>query len=405
MLTFVLTALCLITLLVYARICSVSMDSYSKVIMGYRLAKFGNLRDVLGGAAPFGMVEPIVTSVGFLFGCDFVYAFYPLTGISGIGIMCAGIYYLYLKSGRSYEIIQAFGMGMVLLLSNYDFFLSIFYGMAHGPTAVYTLITVVFITLKKRLDLPDISCIVILAATMITLIRVEGAAYTLFILVASLGVEDGRIKMKRIIVSEAVIIVVWNVYQWIFLGRSGGEIFWTPEKGIILVSGSVMAILIVLVFDKQWTVIDFVKRNYYILLMVALTGGAVVVSVVLKREMASVNLPIYLTHFTNSAENETNAAAFWIFLLLMCPVLLNLRNRVAEYSLAVVAGYLILIYFICLFRGELPLRLGYSDSARRTIVHVMPTAVWLLAYALAGGDSCERREDALGCGVQRKVSN
>lgn len=403
-LTFVLAALCLITLLVYARICSVSMDSYAKTIMGYRLAKFGSLREVFGGAAPFGMVEPIVTSVGFLLGCDYVYAFYPLIGISGIGIMCAGLHYLYRRNGKSGESIQAFGMGMILLLSNYDFLLSIFYGMAQGPTSVYTLIMVVFITLKKELDLPDCSGIVIMAATMVTLIRVEGAAYALFILAASLGVEDGRLMVKKMIISEAAVIVVWNVYQWIFVGRSGGEIFWTPEKGIILICGSIMAALIAVVFDKRWAIINFVRKYYYILVMAALIGGAAVTSVVSKRAMASVNFPMYLAHFTNSAEDDTNAAAFWVFLLLMCPVLLSLRNRTAEYAAAVVAGYLVLIYFICLFRGDVPLRLGYSDSGRRTIVHVMSVAVWLLAYVLADRNSCERREDAYGYGLQRKVS-
>lgn len=403
LLTFVLAALCLITLLVYARICSVSMDSYAKAILGYRLAKFGSLREVLGGAAPFGMVEPIVTSVGFLLGCDYVYAFYPLIGISGIGIMCAGLYYLCRENGKSSESIQVFGMGMVLLLSNYDFLLSIFYGMAHGPTAVYTLIMVVFITLKKKLDLPDFSGIVIVAATMVTLLRVEGAAYTLFVLAVSLGVEDERLKMKKIIISEAVIIAAWNVYQWIFLGRSGREIFWTPEKGLILIGGSIIAVLVVLMFDKQWAIVTFAKKYYYVLIMAALTCGAAATSVLLKKGMASINFPMYMAHFTNSAADDTNAAAFWIFLLLLCPVLLGLRKRTAGYAVTVVAGYLILIYFICLFRGDLPLRLGYSDSGRRTIVHVMSAAVWLLAYALADGDSCGKREEICGCGAQRKV--
>lgn len=393
LLNFVLVSLCVITLLVYAKICSVSMDTYVKTAMGYRLANFGSLREVLPEVAPFGMIEPIMASVGFLFGFDYPYAFYPLTGISGIGILFAGIYYMYQKNGKSYESMLAFGMGMLLLLSNYDFLLSIFYGLAQGPTSVYTLIIVVFISLKKQLDMPGFSYAVIVAATAITLIRVEGAAYTLFLLAASLGMEDDRLKMKKILASEAGIIIFWNIYQWIFWGRSGESIFWTPEKGIILISGSIAAIFLAVVFDKQWVIINFLKRNYYILLMAALSGGAAFFSVFLKRGMASTNFPVYLSHFSNSAENDTNSAAFWIFLLLMCPVLLSMRNRIAEYSVTVVVGYLILIYFICLFRGELPLRLGYSDSARRTIVHIMSSAVWLLAYNMAAGVSCEKTKE------------
>jgi len=393
LLHFALISLCVITLLIYAKICSVSVDTHVKAYMGYRLAKFGSLREVLPEATPYGMIEPIVASVGFLFGFDYPYAFYPLTGISGIGILFAGIYYLYQKNGKSYESMLALGMGMLLLLSNYDFLLSIFYGLAQGPTAVYTLIVIVFITLKKQLDLPGFSYAVIVAATAITLIRVEGAAYTLFLLAASLGMEDDRLKMKKILASEAGIIIFWNIYQWIFWGRGGANIFWTPEKGIILISGSIAAIFLAVVFDKQWMIIQFLKRNYYLLLMTAITGGAAFFSVFLKRGMASTNFPVYLSHFSNSAENDTNSAAFWIFFLLMCPVLLSMRNRIAAYSVTVVAGYLILIYFICLFRGDLPLRLGYSDSARRTIVHIMSSAVWLLAYSMAAGFPCEKTKE------------
>lgn len=401
---FSLASLCVITLFVYARICSVSMDTYSKTAMGYRLAKFGSLREVLSGAAPFGMLEPIVTSVGFLFGCDFIYAFYPLTGISGLGIMFAGIYYLYQKNGKSDESMLAFCMGILLLLSNYDFLLSIFCGLAHGPTSVYTLIVVVFITLKRQLDLPDFSCAVIMASAIITLARVEGAVYTLFILAASLGLQDERLKMKKIIVSEALIVAVWNVYQWIYVGRSGGEIFWTPEKGMILVGGSIAVVLAAVAFDKQWAVINFIKRRYLFLLMAGIVGGAVISSVLLKAEMASINFPVYLSHFSNSAENDTNSSALWIFLLLMCPVLLSMRNQIAAYSVTLVGGYLVLIYFICLFRGELPLRLGYSDSARRTIVHIMSTAVWLLASSIASGVSCDKKKEVRVCDVRCEVS-
>lgn len=78
--------------------------------------------------------------------------------------------------------------------------------------------------------------------------------------------------------------------------------------------------------------------------------------------------------------DRINSGGFWTLILLLCPIIMSTKSRLAQYSVTIIGGFLLLIYFVCLFRPDVPLHYGYFDSARRTIVHIMPIAVWLLAY-------------------------
>ena len=90
---FMMAAFALIVFFVCSKICHTSSDSYDKVGLAYRLAKYGTLRDILAEAAPYGMLEPVVLSLGYMVKCDLLYAFYPLMAISGIGMMGVGLYH------------------------------------------------------------------------------------------------------------------------------------------------------------------------------------------------------------------------------------------------------------------------------------------------------------------------
>ena len=61
---FMMAALAVIVFFVCSKICHTSSDSYDKVGLAYRLAKYGTLKDILAEAAPYGMLEPVVLSLG-----------------------------------------------------------------------------------------------------------------------------------------------------------------------------------------------------------------------------------------------------------------------------------------------------------------------------------------------------
>ena len=59
------------------------------------------------------------------------------------------------------------------------------------------------------------------------------------------------------------------------------------------------------------------------------------------------------------------------------------KERINKFAFVSIFGYLILIFAMVLFRDGFLIHLGYGDSARRTIVQIMPGAVWLAAEGIA----------------------
>ena len=91
--------------------------------------------------------------------------------------------------------------------------------MAHGPIAVYTLLLSVIIILKKQINIEGVEGIVAITSAMILVTRVEGAIYVLFMLFASLGIENEYLKMKRINIVVTIMIIIWNVAQTMYIGQ------------------------------------------------------------------------------------------------------------------------------------------------------------------------------------------
>ncbi len=364
------------------KICNVYADSVTRCTYGYRMAIFGGLRDVLENIAPFGMLEPMIMSMGYLFKCDALYVFYPLMAISGIGIMCAGLYYV---NGRkdNYMAAAILGAGIVLLFSNFDYMFSTVLMAVHGPTAVYFLMFFVFIIMKKQMNIEKYEWIVVLAATVILLTRIEGAVYIMFFLALSLGIENEFLKLDKVIPAVAGVLITWNVFQMIMIGRDGNPMFWTPERGALLIAGALFVVVAAWIFRRSWPWLNYVKNHYFLYLAGGICLATIVVVIFVKRDVASINLPVFLSHFSNNEgmNNRINAGAFWTFILLLCPIVIKSGRKAARYTVSMLVGYIVLIYFICLFRDGAPLHYGYYDSGRKTLVQIMPAAIWLLAYS------------------------
>ncbi len=393
-LNFILAAVAVMVFLAYIHVCYTSADSLMKCAYGQRLARYGSMRDILGSVAPYGMLEPMIQSIGYLVDCDALYVFYPLMAVSGTGIMCTGMSAVNGKKTSEMSVV-VLGAGMLFLFTNFDFVMSHIVMAAHGPIAVYTLILLMFVVLQKRIGIAGFEGIAALAASMVLLTRVEGAVYVLFFLALSLGIEDESLKMGRVNLFVAGVILAWNVFQMILVGHDANPTFWTPERGLILVAGAAFLLLITWLAGRDWSLVKWVKKYCFPLAVGAICFGITAVAVLAARETASINLPFFLSHLSNnsSMNSRINAGAVWTFLLLLAPIVISTKSRVAQYAVSLIGGYVLLIFFVCLFRTEVPLHYGYFDSGRRTLVQIMPAAVWLLAYSAGERENSVRIKD------------
>ncbi len=375
---WIMLLIVVIILFVYFKISYCAYDSTVKCAMGYRLAKYGTLQDILAYSAPYGMLEPVIMSIGYLLGCDYVYAFYPVMMVCGMGIMFAANYYVYKVTNDIIPTI-ILAIGSILLITNEDFLLSAFYVMAHGPVAVYTLLLVVFVVLGKQLGIKYYNIALFLASTIVVLSRVEGAIYVLFVLVSSIVLEDKVFDLRKVVVGVSLCTIVWNVGQIIYIGSSADPLFWTPSRGILLIIGSLLAIIVEFAMKIDNLVIRYLKKHLNYILFICIISITLVASVLINRNMALINLPVFLSHFSNNAAADTNAAAFWAYIILLVPGIYMVKNKnMRIYSLSIIAGNILLIYFICLFRDGMPIRFGFYDSARRTIMQFLPMTLWLI---------------------------
>ena len=86
-----------------------SSDSLMKCAYGLRLARFGSLREILGEAAPYGILEPMIMSIGYLIKCDALYIFLSFDGnFAVLGIMCTGMYYSHGKKDNYFSFLVLF---------------------------------------------------------------------------------------------------------------------------------------------------------------------------------------------------------------------------------------------------------------------------------------------------------
>lgn len=390
---FVLLSVLVAVFFAYMKMSYASSDSLMKCAYGLRLARFGSLREILGEAAPYGILEPMIMSIGYLIKCDALYIFYPLMAICGVGIMCTGMYYSHGKKDNYFSFL-VLGAGLTFLFTNFDYVLSTILMLAHGPVAVYTLILVMVIVMERRDTVPGFVWIASLAAAMVLLTRIEGAIYVLFFLALSLGIESETLKMNRVNIAVAGVIVVWNVYQMIVIGADADPLFWTPDRGFLLVAGAIFLLLLTWLMSMRWRLLDFVKRHYFLIALGAICLCIGALAVTTAREIASLNLPYFLSHFSNNERmnDRINSGAIWTYILLLSPIVLHGKNRLAKWSVVLIWGHNLLIYFICLFRVDVPLHYGYFDSGRRTLVQIMPAAVWMLAYCAGVKEEREEKQ-------------
>lgn len=364
-----------------------SYDSIEKIQLGMMLTISNNPSQCFTEMGIYGMIEPLVHSMGFLLGGDYIYVLYPMYFSCLIDLFFYAslkTFFIKNKSGPfTQENVCAFlvllFVGLTIMLSNIDVRMACYYVMSHGIVATYILMLTVFAVLKKNGSAEGFLAGYFLSALAIVITRTEGIIYVLFFLTIMIALIFDK-EVYKVAMIIGAFCISWTVVQLLlFNGNDGEGYFFSPQKAIILIIGTVITITYFsLVYHGKMPFV--LKKNYYLLYVVVLFIADLLLSVFYSPDLSIENLNVFISHMSNYMENglRTNLGSVWIFILSFMPLLIVMDDDIGHYAVGTIIGYILLLYLIFLFRTNIPIRAGYGDSGRRLIAQMIPAAIFLV---------------------------
>ena len=366
----------------YLGVILTSSDSLCKCKYGLKLAIGGISNYQYTDMASFGMIEPYIHALGYMLGGDFVYAVYPLFYVIAITVLIYGIVVLVsrISFGEGKSIITALSaLGVFVLLINSDYRYGAFFVLSHDIVTMYFLIIFVFLILRSEDGFEHYGVILSLASLAIIITRVEGIIYALFLLTVIVGYCGGDVYIRRTGIVICAISFMWIFIQLLHFDGDSASYFFTPSKAVILTGGTIVCAAGLLLYDKFLLIKAFLNDDRYPYAYVALLAIVTTAfAVFYNPSMALKNIPIYFSHLSSYLEYGNNSGYLWVFVVLSLGALTVINNDVGKLMYNTVMGYLLLIFLIFIFRKDIEIHVWWWDSGRRVLVHMMPTAIWLV---------------------------
>lgn len=377
----------LITILVYLSFSChtfTSYDSIAKCKYGFMLSLDNNPWNYITDMAIFGMIEPFIHSIGYMMGGDYLYVLYPMFFVVTMGLFFCGLRFIIRKNIVTNEIKSnilyislAFVIGVGTLILNNDFMRSTYYVMSHGLLSTYFLIFIIFSLYSQNRNIENAAWALFIPSVAIVITRTEGIIYILFLWTVFIGYMRSN-DILRMGIGVCAVSMIWVFIQLIaYNGNSGDGFFFTPLKSIILICGLIMVVLFFLLV-KKGKLLCLLEYKYFLFYLLIMFVAICLISVCFFSNIAKENLHIYISHFCNYIEPDSNAGFIWIFIFTFMALLCKAGTKTANYTVCIIMGYVLLVFMIFLFRGDLPMRIGYGDSGRRILVHIMPAAIWMI---------------------------
>ena len=360
-----------------------STDSLWKIRYGLMLAIDNAPDRLFTDVAIYGFCEPFVHSLGYMLGGDYIYTIYPMFFLTALGIITGGLYKICKNILRSNKYEYKFMyclficvIAIALLVKNFDFRYAKYYAMSHIIVSVFFLLLSLYVIFFDSEEFNGYHYVFYISALAIIITRSEGVLYVLFYLSIMLGFIRSKL-FSRLCLTVSVSCIVWVIIQlMMYNGNDGGGYFFSPQKSTILIIGSLIMIAYTWIINSR--LLNFITKKNYCVLYLGCLIVMTAIMVIAKLEMAIVNIGVYLGHLSNYIDTADNAGFLWGFVLMALSWMFIINTTKSNLTAGIIIGYLCLVYLIFLFRNELPMHSGIGDSARRLIVHIMPSAIFLV---------------------------
>lgn len=351
----------------------VTADSGARIFVGKSLALDGfslDTRITLGSINVFAMA---IQSASIFLGEQYIYSFQPLLYLSLIGIFFSLILYSHRSLQKTYGYHIAL-LSTLFLCSGYFMVFQAFYIHDHLFTSLFFFICITSFWLAKQTNNHAWNYFGSLAAIGLSLSRVEGSVFLFVILILALIQDQSPYRTRLLTFLPPIFIVIaWNLA--IVSEASSGVHALRPERVLLMILAYLG--LTTLVLFSKW---NWIKKIFgYFKWMVPLGLTIIFIGFFILK-------PLHIwTNVANVASNmihDGRWGMFWYFALLLAffSILLPKIPNEGFFRTNILSFFIILID-LGGFRSSF--RLGWSDSANRMLVHIVPLLVFFLTMKYA----------------------
>lgn len=365
-----LIALIVIVLATYVRFYQFSGDSRWQLIFAMNLLDEGLFSKwSFAQATTFGFFGISLHALALLFGTDYLYAYYLIMGLAGVGIFLSSAY-LFSDEFEKKKTVFLYLVGLVILLFNFDFEYYSFSVLSNASMGV-CMLAIVVLTLFEIKYKKNVSLLLALISFVLLTTRIEGVCYVVLFMGIPFEREMG---LKQATIISGVEIIIWQIAQFFYSDGSGVD-GWTPTMGVALMF--VGLLLIAEPYLVKFELFRKIGRYYKVMYIVGLLA-IICFGFYYDMIMASDNFVVFLSHIAVS--KYSNSLSIWVFLLYLLPFAIVSSLKEENSILIIIFAYFLMVFGISIFRTGNPLNTEISDSFRRIICQMMFMAVWLILY-------------------------
>ncbi len=350
-----------------------SYDSVLNSYYGKYAVVAGELNTVLGGLTSYSLITPMFEVGSSLFGIELNYSIQPILTITFMAAI-VWIWYRMIEGSTKLKIGIILWV-IVALIVNPMFYIQTFWKLNNLSLGLFTGFMVgmhilYYMTSQKvYFDVGNLFLIIVGTS------RIEGGLFVAVYLVCLYVLFQNRIKTKEIeslCLKIALVMTAVYLYYLCIIGQTD-SMFWTPIKGLAMN----ILLWIVYLFFKVSPVLGRklkeVPKNIDRIMLLCIFFSVIVLGVT--------NWEKFIHNTFAYVCNLGNYGGYWIVVVVAAVFgSLYLKNNVIVRFLAIyILSYFLMIPCLMMFR-EVPLRIGFGDSACRMLSHVAVVGGFLLIY-------------------------
>ncbi|RKJ42871.1 hypothetical protein D7X98_18265 [bacterium 1XD8-76] len=350
-----------------------SYDSVLNEYYGKYAVLTGDLNAVLGGVLSYSLITPLYEVGSSLFEIELNYSMQPIFVISFMAAM-GWIWFKMIKNPTRIKIVMML-WGILALIINPMFYIQMFWKLNNLSLGMFVGISVGMHLLYYMTEEKIYFIIGNIFFPVVYAARVEGGVFAIVHLVCLYMLFKNKGKEKEVeslCFRMGLILTVLYLYYFCIIGEVKSD-FWTHQKGLAMNILIWFAYLLIRIGPllKGWARKVFDNMDKAMPLFISLV---IVLAGLINKEKIIHNMYVYV-------RNLNNYGGYWelVVMIALYSIFRCKEKPILRFFSIYVISYFLLIPGLMVFR-EIPLRIGFGDSACRMLSHIVLVGGSLLIY-------------------------